>query len=143
MPRKFLFLAASIALTAASPAAAQSKAAAYLIQQEIAEACESKQGTVGAGGAIERDLDGDGALDLIIAHDAIHCSGSNSRNLNCGMQVCSVTFYLRRGQLLRKVHDMLGAGVQVGRGAIPEVYMYAHGGRRGSVRWNGHGFRYR
>ena len=140
MIRTILIMTFFVAFVAQSPAVAQSKAAAYLIKQEIAEGCESHQGTMGASGAIERDLDGDGLPDLIIAHDEIHCSGQSTRSTNCGMQICSVTFYMRRGQLLQKIHDMLGSGVSVGNERIPKVHMYAHGGRRGFVRWNGHGF---
>jgi len=51
-----------------------------------------------------------------------------------------VTFYLRRGPLLQKVHEMLGAEVSVGEGRIPKVSMFAHGGSRGFVRWNGQTF---
>lgn len=138
--RRTLLLASLIAFMPASLVQAQSSAVAYLVNQEIAEGCESHKGTIEPSGIIERDLDGDGEPDLIIAADALRCSGQNSRSLNCGMQICSVTFYLRRGPLLRKVHDMLGAGVSVGPGRVPKVFMYAHGGSRGSVRWNGRGF---
>lgn len=140
MIRTRLFWASLATILAASPAGAQSKAATYLIQRAIAEGCESHRGTMDASGAIERDLDGDGLPDLIITDDGLRCSGPSSRSINCGMQVCSVTFYLRRGPLLRKVHDMLGAGLSVGSERIPKVHMYAHGGRRGFVRWNGSRF---
>ena len=56
------------------------------------------------------------------------------------MQVCSVKFYLRRGELLKPELEMLGAGVEVGSGQVPAISMYAHGGARGSVRWSGNGF---
>lgn len=135
-----LFMASFVAVTITSPASAQSKAAAYLIKQEISEGCESHRGTLDTSGALERDLDGDGLPDLIIAQDKISCSGSSVRSLNCGMQVCSVTFYMRRGPLLQKTYEMLGAGVSVGSGRIPKVHMYAHGGQRGFVRWNGRSF---
>ncbi|WP_342108776.1 hypothetical protein [Methylobacterium sp. SI9] len=140
MIRPGLFWTSLVAILAASPGSAQSKAATYLIQQAISEGCESHRGTMDASGAIERDLDGDGAADLIIADDGLRCSGPSPRSINCGMQVCSVTFYLRRGPLLQKVHEMLGAGLSVGSGRIPKVHMYAHGGRRSFVRWNGSRF---
>lgn len=49
-------------------------------------------------------------------------------------------FYLRRGPLLQLAHEMLGGGVTVGSGDVPAVSMYAHGGSRGAVRWNGRRF---
>ena len=124
----------------ATPAAARSTAAAYLVKQEIAGACESGRGSIDPASVIERDLDGDGRSDLVIAHEGNRCKGPNGRSLACGMQVCDVIFYLRRGPLLEKVHEMLGGGVHVGKGRIPTVFMYAHGGSQGSVRWNGRGF---
>ncbi len=134
-------LAALFTISAGVPLAqAQSKAASYLVKQEIAEGCESHRGTMDPSGIIERDLDGDGLPDLILADDALKCSGQSERSVNCGMQICSVTFYLRRGPLLQKVHEMLGAGVTVGEGRIPKVSMFAHGGSRGFVRWNGQTF---
>lgn len=134
-------LTAILAVSASgAQAQAQSKAVAYLVKQEIAEGCETHRGTMATSGIIERDLDGDGVPDLILADDALKCSGPSARSLNCGMQICSVTFYLRRGPLLQKVHEMLGAGVTVGAGRIPKVSMFAHGGSRGFVRWNGQAF---
>lgn len=49
-------------------------------------------------------------------------------------------FYLRRGPLLQLAHEMLGGGVTVGSGDVPAVSMYAHGGSRGAVGWNGRRF---
>ncbi len=124
----------------ASQAVAESRAAAYLAKQEINEGCDGRQGRIDPAGLIERDLDGDGLADLIISHEAIECAGRMSRSNHCGMQVCSVLFYVRRGSLLQKVHDMLGANVKVGRERIPKVHMDAHGGGGGYVRWNGKSF---
>ncbi len=140
MIRAALLTATLIITAPAAQAQAQSKAAAYLVKQAIAEGCEGGKGTMGPSGIIERDLNGDGLSDLILADDALSCSGQSERSLNCGMQVCSVTFYLRRGELLQKVHEMLGADVTVGTGQIPKVFMNAHGGSRGFVRWNGRTF---
>lgn len=140
MIRAALLLATLFTTAFTSHADAQSKAVAYLVKQEITEGCESHRGTMDPAGIIERDLDGDGLPDLILADDALKCSGASERSVNCGMQVCSVTFYLRRGPLLQKVHEMLGAGVTVGAERIPKVTMFAHGGSRGFVRWNGHTF---
>ena len=126
----------------ASPAAARSKAAEYLVREEIADACESGQGSIDSAAVIERDLTGDGKADLVIAHEGIACVGGTTvRSLYCGMQVCDVKIYVRRGPLLKLEAEILGGGVRVESGRIPAIHMYAHGGKQGSIRWNGNGFR--
>ncbi len=141
MPIRLLPCAALL-LALAAPAEARSKAATFLVKEQIASACEGGRGSIDPAGVIERDLDGDGRDDLIIAHEAISCKsgGQFGRSTFCGMQVCSVMFYLRRGSLLQLTHEMLGGGVSVGGGAVPVVSMNAHGGSRGSVKWNGRAF---
>jgi hypothetical protein len=120
-----------------SPAAIRSKAADYLVREQIAEACDGKEGKIDPGAVIERDLTGDGKADLIISHEGITC-GNRERGGSCGAQVCSVMIYVRRGALLVLAREMLGTGVTVGDGAI---HMHAHGGKRGTVKWNGREFR--
>lgn len=137
---RVLMLIAVLALLAA-PAAAGSRAAGYLIAEQIAEACEGQPGEIDPEAAIERDLTGDGKADLIISHEGITCSGG-ARSLMCGMQVCSVMIYVREGSLLKlAVGDLLGGGVTVDGGNIPTISMHGHGGARGSIRWNGSAFR--
>lgn len=121
---------------------ARSRAADYLVAEQIAAACNGGRGTIEPAGVIERDLTGDGAADLIIAHEAITCTGGGhtGRSLYCGMQVCSVHFYVRRGALLEPVLEMLGGGVVAGPGDVPAISMHGHGGGEGSVRWNGRTF---
>lgn len=121
-----------------SEGSARSKAAQWLVKQQIADACETGGGSIDPSGVIERDLNGDGRADLIISHEAISCGGGRSGF--CGMQVCSVLFYIRRGDLLVKVHEMLGANVEVRPGRIPAIFLSAHGGGGGTVRWNGRSF---
>ncbi|MEF2547719.1 hypothetical protein VQ045_11165 [Aurantimonas sp. E1-2-R+4] len=108
----------ALLLALAAPADARSKAAAFLVKEQIASACEGGRGSIDPADVIERDLDGDGRDDLIIAHDAVTCTsgGQFGRSAFCGMQVCSVNFYLRRGPLLQISHEMLGGGVTVGGG---------------------------
>jgi hypothetical protein len=115
----------------------RSKAAQYLVREQIAEACDGKHGKIDPGAVIERDLTGDGRDDLIISHEGITC-GNGERGGSCGMQVCSVMIYIRRGALLVLAREMLGAGVTV-RDAV--IHMHAHGGKRGTVKWNGREFR--
>ena len=132
----------AVLLAATASADARSRAADYLVAEQIAAACNGGRGTIDASGVIERDLTGDGAADLIIAHEAITCTGGGhtGSSLFCGMQVCSVYFYVRRGALLEPVLEMLGGGVAAGPGDVPSISMHGHGGGKGSVRWNGQTF---
>lgn len=138
-------LAALMALfaVAATPAAAQSsRAAAYLMGQEIAEGCGGGEGTIEPSGFVERDLTGDGRADLLVAHEAIRCltGGAHGRSLMCGVQVCSVRVYVREGALLALREDLLGAGVTVDGSTPPVVSGFSHGGAAWSFRWTGRGF---
>jgi hypothetical protein len=87
MPYALLFVAMFV--LCAGPADALSNPARYLINQQIAEACEGRGGSIDPAAVIERDLTGDGRADLIISHEGIQCADSG-RSLYCGMQVCSV-----------------------------------------------------
>lgn len=129
-----------VSVVAAAPAVRRSEAVEKLVREEIAEACGGKEGTIKPSAVIERDLTGDGVIDLIIAHDGITCSGRGA-SATCGTQICSVKIYVGRGGELSLVIDMLGAGVKVGQGRIPSIQMYAHGGKTGSIKWNGRQFR--
>lgn len=132
-------VATCLALTS-GPAAACSDAAAYLIAQEVAAGCDGGGGKIAPDAVIERDLTGDGRADLVLAHDGIACAGGGRSNA-CGMQVCSVMIYVRRGQLLELESQILGAGVSLGGGGVPEIRFFGHGGRAQSIRWDGQAFR--
>lgn len=123
-------------------AAAQSysKAAWYLMAQEIKAACPSG-GRFKAAGAIERDLNGDGRKDLLLSHGLITCKGSRPMSGYCGMQVCTVKIFVRQGQLLKLKSDFLGGGVTLGPTNVPVISGYAHGGAPWAIRWNGRSFR--
>lgn len=123
-----------------SAPAARSKAADYLVREQIAAACDGKQGTIDPAAAIEQDLTGDGRADLIISHEGISCANGGRSNA-CGAQLCSVMIYVRRGALLKLEREMLGVGVSAGEGKVPEISMYAHGGTLHSMKWNGRTFR--
>lgn len=119
------------------PSPARSKAAAYLVRGQIAEACEGKPGTIEESAAIERDLTGDGRADLVISHEGISCA-DGGRSSACGVQLCAVMIYVRRGTLLKLESEMLGARVSVRDGVLR---MHAHGGKPATIRWNGREFR--
>lgn len=136
-------IAAMLAAIVPHDAAAQSSnAARYLQGEAIADACRGGAGSLDPRGLIERDLDGDGEVDLVISHEWIECmtGGQFSRSFHCGMQVCTVLIYLRRGQLLQLTDEFLGGGVEVGPGQVPEITGFAHGGGTWSIRWNGREF---
>jgi hypothetical protein len=125
------------AAAAPSSTARRSKAADYLVREQVAEACDGKGGTIDPAAVIEGDLTRDGKADLIISHEGIRCAGGG-RSALCGAQLCSVMIYVRRGTLLKLEREMLGANVSVKSGAIR---LHAHGGKPAIVRWNGRSFR--
>ena len=140
MPYALLFVAMFV--LGASPADALSNAARYLINQQIAEACEGRGGSIDPAAVIERDLTGDGRADLIISHERIQCA-DGGRSLYCGMQVCSVMIYVRRGALLEvAADDKLGMGVSVEEGVPPTIRMFGQGGRPTALRWDGRAFQW-
>jgi hypothetical protein len=125
----------------ANAARPRSKAADYLIREQIADACDGKGGKIDPAAVIERDLTGDGKADLIISHDGISCSGGG-RSSACGLQVCAVKIYIRDGALLKlAVDDLLGTAIRVGDGAVPTIEWRIHGGAGRTTKWNGQAFR--
>ena len=135
-----LLILAIVTALLASPAQARSKAADYLVRDQIADACEGGKGSINPAAVIERDLTGDGQPDLTIRHDGITCSDGGRSNA-CGMQVCSVTIYVRDGALLKPaVDDLLGTMVTVSDGKIPVIHWRGHGGGAHSMKWNGSKF---
>lgn len=123
-----------------STASAQSKAAAYLVEQAISDACSGKGGTIKESAAIERDLTGDGNDDLIISHEGISCE-NGSRSIYCGAQACTFSVYVREGNLLQLKKEMLGMAVTTSTGGVPTIRWYAHGGKERQFRWDGRDFR--
>jgi hypothetical protein len=142
-PRGFVLpLLAALSLPlAATPAAAYSKAADYLIAEQLTEACPDGNGHMSAAGVIERDLTGDGKKDLILSHDGITC-GDVGRSQFCGAQACSVLIYVRRSALLQLEREELSVGVSVTDGALtPVVHLTAHGGASSTLQWSDGAFR--
>jgi len=135
-----LFALLSVVLCAVPIAASSqsSNAAAYVLNQEISSACGGS-GSISPGSFIEKDLTGDGRLDLLVAHEGVSCS-SGGRSGFCGAQVCSVNLYVREGDLLKSKGQFLGGGVRVEGGGVPLIRMYAHGGKQTALRWNGQSF---
>lgn len=139
---RFAVLGLMVVMASVGAAAAQSysKAAQYLMAQEIKGACPSG-GRFNASGAIERDLNGDGRKDLILSHGGLTCKGSNRISGYCGMQVCTVKIFVRQGSLLKLKSDFLGGGVTLGPTNVPVISGYAHGGAPWAIRWDGRNFR--
>jgi hypothetical protein len=134
-----VLLAVAFALISA-PASARSPAAEHVVREQIAEACDGKQGKIDPAAITEKDLTGDGNPDLIISHHGIACAGGG-RSIFCGMQACAIKIYVRRGALLELAEDTMGVeGVRLGAGAVPSIHMFAHGGKPVARRWNGRAF---
>ncbi|WP_298858455.1 hypothetical protein [uncultured Sulfitobacter sp.] len=129
-----------VASVGAAAAQSYSKAARYLMAQEIKAACPLG-GRFTSKGAIERDLNGDGRKDLLLSHGELRCKGSRTLSKYCGMQVCTVKIFVRQGQLLKLSSDFLGGGVTLGPTNVPVISGYAHGGAPWAIRWNGRNFR--
>lgn len=123
-----------------SLALAGSKAAAYLVEKEIAGACNGENGSIKKSAVIERDLTGDGRNDLIVSHEGITCA-NGGRSGFCGAQVCSFNIYIREGELLKPNKEMLGMGVHVSSEATPTIYWHTRGDSVQKFRWNGKEFR--
>ena len=134
-----LALAAAV-LAQAQPAWALSDAARQRVEEEIAAACDGGPGSFDPAGLVERDLDGDGREDLILSHEHIDCQGQPSRSIFCGMQVCSLHFYVRRGDLLRPAGEVLGSLGPITDTPMPVITTYGHGGGQALWRWNGQAF---
>lgn len=126
---------------AASPAFAVSNAAGYVVAQEVSAACAGGPGRYDPAYVVERDLDGDGRDDLVISHEGIDCDGTG-RSAECGMMLCGIKIWLRRGTLLvPAVDDLMGYDFAVGEGRPPEIRWVAQNGVPMSIRWDGTGFR--
>ena len=131
-----------LVLTTVTPASAYSKAALYLIRQQISDACNDSPGKIDPESAIERDLTGDGKADLIINHDGIQCAAPFSRSGYCGIRACSVYVYVREGALLVEKLDILSVSVTIGQGKIPVLTFIPHDmTRKINLRWNGRAFK--
>lgn len=143
MPRLCLVLAALAAAVAPLPALALSKAAEYLIAQEVGLACGGGPGSYLPGSVVEQDLTGDGRPDLVIGHEGIACQdGPTGRSAECGMRLCTIRVWVRRGTLLElAVDDLQGAALSVGSGPMPAIGWETNEGVPVSIRWDGTGFR--
>ncbi|MFC6631983.1 hypothetical protein [Microbulbifer taiwanensis] len=135
-----LSLMVSLSVVLAVPALADSKAAQWLVSEQIEAGCgPGVKGRFGPGFVIERDLTGDGRKDLIISHEGLTCADNRSRSQLCGAAMCSWNIYVREGDLLVEKKQMLGSGVSVGGGATPSI-VFSGKSSRHSLKWNGSNF---
>ncbi|MEX0404830.1 hypothetical protein ABGN05_04035 [Aquibium sp. LZ166] len=132
------FLCVLVVFGLSAPALAQSKAAKYLIDQEVSKACEGP-GTIRPESAIERDITGDGRDDLIINHRGIWCGSSQSGF--CGMQLCDVLIYVRKGSLLHLELETMSGSLRLSDENPPDIYLSSHGGDEVPIKWDGNKFR--
>lgn len=122
-------------------ASARSKAAEYLLREQIARACGGKPGSIDPGSVIERDLTGDGRADLIIHHKGITCK-RGGRSAACSSQGCSANFYVRRGNLLHPTGELDAVEkIRIDDGGMPTVHLALRDGKSSALHWDGREFR--
>ena len=110
-----------------------------VLQGHVAEGCQTGAGTFDAG-FYARELTGNGLTDLLVDHGGITCSGGFGRSLFCGVQMCSVYFYVNDGQSLTLFHEMLGIVMTVSDTPLPLIGIAGHNSPVHQWRWNGSAF---
>ncbi|MEL7254436.1 MAG: hypothetical protein AAGL23_09705 [Pseudomonadota bacterium] len=136
-------LALAISLTLTGAAQAQSDIAPQvdaILQGHVAEGCLNGQGGRFVDGVYQRDLTGDGLVDLIVDHGGMSCVGDFGRSGFCGAQVCSVIFYVNQGGTLTEVQEILAIVGEISDTPVPLIGLHGHGGGRNFWRWNGSAF---
>jgi len=120
------------------PANARSKAASWLINEQIIEGC----GKAGFDAVIKTDLTGDGQKDLIIDHGGLECvdAAIGSRSNYCGIRACSVLVYVRVGDLLKLKLEVLSIGVSISSDNPPRINLMGHNFEENSIVWTGTSF---
>lgn len=134
-----LIATAIVASTSTAWADKRSRAAQYLIDQQIAESCQAG-GRFEPWGVVEIDLTGDGRRDLLLNHEALVCNGSMFRSLNCGAALCTVYLFVREGSLLEPTNEILSLGTTVLPGSPPTIRTHSRQGVAYDWRWNGSAF---
>ena len=114
--------------------------AQFRMAEMVREGCEAAGGSMPEG-VFVRDLDGDGATDLILSHDGLRCNGSRQRSGFCGAQVCETRIYLDRQGRLEQVASgyMTVLGISETE-TPPSITVYPHGGPQNRIRWDGSRF---
>lgn len=108
-----------------------------VINGEIALACNNAGGSIDSTGVTERDLNNDGALDIIVGHDAINCGGAFGISMFCGAQVCSTKIFLGASDGFTQHHEILGILANVSNDRVPVLQFHTHGGGQVSLTWDG------
>lgn len=123
------------------PAIALTDAASGLVAQEVEAACGTDPGRYDPGFVVERDLDGDGTADLLVAHEGIECAAA-ARSALCGETACPIRIWLRRGDGFTSALDgVSGYDMTIGAGPVPEIRWVTENGAPAAVRWDGGAFR--
>jgi hypothetical protein len=139
------YLALFVALCSwlsASLSHSASKDALATIKQQIIEACEfaGGDGKFNPDSILERDVTGDGEIDLILDFRGLQCKDADSGAL-CGVRACLVQVYVHQGgKLNRKIHE-LSVGIMLGKGSRPSLTFISHEGIYSTMRWQNGRFR--
>ncbi|MEM9207053.1 MAG: hypothetical protein AAGA88_12060 [Pseudomonadota bacterium] len=120
---------------------AVTKAAEYLVNEQITDACGDRGGIFHAAGIIEQDLDGDGLLDLILDHHQLVCDELTHGSGHCEYDACQVLVYVRRDGLLVLKKAYLSIGVSVTKEIRPVLGLMDAEERSFSVQWDEDDFR--
>ena len=123
--------------------AERSKAAAWLMAAAVVESCDNG-GTFDPERAVETDLTGDGANDLILSFAGLSCDEQVGANDFCGASgMCSVRLYVRQGdETLALYGDYLsqGGSFRIQESMPPGIVFTGHDGVPETLHWRGTSF---
>ncbi len=117
-----------------------SRAAKWLVNNRIKEACQGNSGNFDNRGIVVVDLDGDSKNDLILHDEWIACKGGISRSASCGNVACEINIYLRRRGLLEQYSRFMGVGLELDTQSPPTIKTQGFRLQDVYTRWTGDRF---
>ena len=115
---------------------AASDAAQRLARDTIAYQCMGSGGSISPDTVKIRDLDADGAPDILIDHAGIDCS-SGKLPLSCGVRACEVHAYLQRGERFDEAFVQQAMFLGIGEGSPPDIRLMTHSMDEYVLGWDG------
>ena len=123
-----LALAALLSMPVAAPAQT-TEANLSLVSAELRAACPSGGGRI-TGGVTERDLTGDGALDLIVDHKGLTC-GDGEPSALCDGPICTVKVWIDDGGSMLLTQELRARNIRISAETPPTITAFV-GGSGGS-----------